>query len=162
MTAFDLRTQHRFSIVFESGRPYMRLSYKAAGERWNMMSSCYDALQLRWRPLLVYLSGITGGIPCRRRIGVLHPAGPYFASQMPRSCVSKPAGKAIARVWNLWTFSQSVGPPMHGAENRVKFWKGHPTKRYAKFLKKIGSLNNRFAHPILSGEAHRKLVERLK
>jgi len=154
-----------FQLCFESGRPYMRLSYKAAGEPMEydvelVTTPCNYGGVRYW----FICPASRSGIPCRRRIGVLYSAGPYFACRRCHDLAYQSQQEKRSHVFGIYGLFLNRSDQLDAMERkiRVKFWKGHPTKRYAKFLKKIGGLNNRFAHPIFSGEARRELEEKLK
>lgn len=154
-----------FQVFIGSSRRYLRLSYKVAGSPME-----YD-IELITMPC--HYGGIRhwficpasrGGVPCRRRVGVLYAAGPYFACRKCHDLAYQSQQEKRSHVFGIYGLFLQRSDELDARERkiRVKFWKGHPTKRYTKFLKKIGCLNDRYGNVILSGEARRQFVEKLK
>lgn len=154
-----------FQVVSENNRRLLRLSYKAAGEPLEydvelVTTPCNYGGVRYW----FICPASRSGIPCRRRIAVLYATGPYFACRKCNDLAYQSQQEKRSHAFGIYGLFLRRSDQLDAMERkiRVKFWKGRPTKRYAKFLRKIGGLNNRFAQPILSGEARRKLEEKLK
>lgn len=83
-----------------------------------------------------------GGKPCRKRVGKLYIAGKYFGCRACyelgyRTQYRKYSGK-LAQSFKVVKMADDIAEA--GEKMRVKFWKGRPTKRYAKLLRQSDAM----------------------
>lgn len=91
------------------------------------------------------------GKPCRRRVGKLYISGKYFGCRTCyelgyKSQYRKYSGE-LARSFKIVGMADDIAEKEE--KMRVKFWKGRPTKRYAKLLRQSEALHRLARHPNL-------------
>lgn len=80
---------------------------------------------------------IKNDIPCNCRVGVLYAAGKYLGCRKCHDLAYLTQQEDYSSKWHylgMTLFSKLDGKE---AAMRVKFWKGRPTKRYQRLLKKM-------------------------
>lgn len=87
---------------------------------------------------------IRDGTPCRRRVAVLYLRGGYFGCRQChglayKSCLEPHTGRKGERTKQI-----NMAYPRPGMcwNTRTRFWKGKPTKRYARFLSRWRKLSS--------------------
>lgn len=91
--------------------------------------------------------------PCQRRVGKLYISGKYFGCRTCyelgyRTQYRKYSGK-LARSFKVVGMADDIAEKEE--KMRVKFWKGRPTKRYAKLLRQRRTLHRLARDPRLFG-----------
>ena len=99
-------------------------------------TECHYGGERFWFICPLYMNGRA----CGKRVGVLYLAGKYLGC---RSCYdlaynSQQDSVRYRALSKFLGFTQKVDEEEQ--ELRVKYWKGRPTKRYAKFLRKVESM----------------------
>ena len=104
----------------------------------------YD-YQIRLVPVRCYYGGVrwwfrcplkTYGVPCRRRVGVLYLVGAHFGCRECHNLAYQSQQETHTGYYG------SIGKILFSdidqkeSQIRVKYWKGHPTKRYQRLLDK--------------------------
>lgn len=133
-----------FTVDTTDNLPHIRFNYTQTGwdgekEKMNYRveletTSCHFGGKRHWFicPL------VKNGVACRRRVGILYIAGKYFGC---RQCYdlayrSQKDGPGYFRAFGKF-FDLDTKIKKEEKKIRVRYWKGRPTKRYAKFLQKM-------------------------
>ncbi len=120
----------RFQYIIGSDEDKKRFDYRAELET----TDCHFGGKRYWFicPL------IWDGTKCRRRTGVLYLGGKYFGC---RNCYDlayqsqqEGSGGRLAGVRKFFDLSTEIEE--REQVFRIRYWKGRPTKRYARFLQK--------------------------
>ena len=144
--------------------PYFRLQYSKTG--WNGEKESFD-YRVEVTKTSCYFGGyrywficplVRSGVPCRRRVGVLYVGGSHFGC---RRCHDL-AYQSQQETHSGWrgAFGKILfnGYDEKEAALRVKYWKGQPTKRYARLLRKMGQADD----PVALAMAEQSLLNRLR
>jgi hypothetical protein len=80
---------------------------------------------------------VRGGVPCRRRVGVLYGAGKYYGCRRCHDLAYQSQQETHSGMWSF--LSKYVFNDLEEKEAalRVKYWRGRPTKRYRRLLRKM-------------------------
>lgn len=84
---------------------------------------------------------VTEGKPCHRRVGVLYLAGKYMGC---RDCYglayrSQQESSKYRAIGKFLSFSNEIDEKEK--ELRTRYWKGKPTKRYDRLIRKMEAMN---------------------
>ncbi len=159
-----------FSVNTNEPNPHIRLQYTRTdqeGEKEDIdytvklaSTPCRYGSKRYWFicPLVV------GGKPCQRRVGILYLNGKYAGC---RRCydLAYQSQQESRRGGFLGVFGEylRLGRDLEVKEDkiRVKYWRGQPTKRYARFLKKAEKLES-FNMRQLEQERRKWVADNLK
>lgn len=137
--------KHRIHIAvwLWGDSPHIRLTYSAEGERIE-----YD-VELTTTPcnyggkrFWFVCPAARDGVECGRRVGVLYASGTYFACRKCCHLAYQSQQKRRRQLFGIFGTFLELSDEFDEKERtmRVKYWKGRPTKRYAKLLRKAGKI----------------------
>lgn len=135
----------RIVVDMGSYAPVVRLSYSSGGEDYSYdvrltSDDCRFGGKRYWFicPLRVE------GRSCGRRCAMLFSAGRYFGCRkcydLAYSTQQVSYSGMLAHSFALITFSDKIDEKL--SKMRVKFWRGRPTKRYARLLRKMNRMGS--------------------
>ncbi len=134
----------RISILVDNTNSTMRCTYTST-TRWNGESEDLDySVDLTTTPC--YFGGVRywftcplvkDGIPCRRRVGSLYLADKYFGCRHCYDLAYESQQETHTGYFGaLGKLFKAEGYLMN-TEVKYKYWKGRPTKRYLRYLKRL-------------------------
>jgi len=80
---------------------------------------------------------VRNGLPCQRRVGVLYGAGKYYGCRRCHDLAYQSQQQNHRGYFGLLSRTVFSGLDEKEAALRVKFWRGKPTKRYSRLLRKM-------------------------
>lgn len=83
---------------------------------------------------------IRNGVACRRRVGVLYGACKYYGCRRCHDLAYQSQQETHSGMWHVLGKSLFSDLDEKEAAMRVKYWRGRPTKRYQRLLRKMDSL----------------------
>lgn len=101
---------------------------------------------------------IRNGLPCRQRVGVLYGEGKYFGCRRCYDLVYKSQQETRTGWRGYFGKLLFSGLPEQAEALRIKYWRGMPTKRYSRLLRKISRLPD--ADPSVIAEGMRARYSR--
>ncbi|MBI2550898.1 hypothetical protein HYV73_00950 [Candidatus Uhrbacteria bacterium] len=158
ISGFGNESSIGFTVDIQEPFRHIRFNYTRTGwdgEKEKMdyrieltTTPCYFGSKRYWFVCPLSVSGI----PCNRRVGILYLAGKWFGC---RKCYDLAydsqqfsRGGSLGALFKYMTLTERLGKKEDMM--RVKYWRGRPTKRYARFLQKAR---------ILDGYGERALME---
>jgi hypothetical protein len=161
-------TGHENSIVVlgsvSDNDPHFRLQYSKTG--WDGEKESFD-YRVEVTKTSCYFGGyrywficplIRSGVPCRRRVGVLYIGSSYFGCRKCHDLAYHSQQETHSGWRGAFGKILFTGYDEKEAAMRVKYWKGRPTKRYARLLRKMGQADD----PVALAMAERSLLSRLR
>jgi hypothetical protein len=150
-TNFGHESGVSFTVDTESFSPNIRFDYTHT--RWDGEKEVMD-YRVELTTTICQYGGkrfwficplVRGGNPCRRRVGVLYAAGRYFGCRVCydlayASQQESHGGGFLGMFGEYLRLGTAIGD--REDKLRVRYWKGQPTKRYARLLKKADRLDS--------------------
>lgn len=145
----------KFQIDTAPGAEYLRFVYTHT-DPWSNENSDMDyTVQIEASPCR--FGGVRywfrcplvrNGFACGKRIGTLYIVGKYFGCRKCHRLIyanqarSKPGGTIGA---TMAYFDLTCALEEREGKIRTKYWKGRPTKRYARYLKRVDASRDKLA-----------------
>jgi hypothetical protein len=81
---------------------------------------------------------VKDGVPCQRRVGVLYCAGKYYGCRQCYDLAYHSQQETHSGMWHVFGKCLFNDFDEKEAALRIKYWRGRPTKRYSRLLRKMG------------------------
>lgn len=145
-SAYGKETSAGIRMDIRDGFGHLQLTYTISGwsdEKTDMdyrvevvSTPCYFGGRRYWFicPLM------RNGVACYRRIGVLYLGGKYFGCRRCYDLAYKSQKETHSGPWSVFGKCLFSGLEEREDAMRVKYWRGRPTKRYRRLLRKMDGL----------------------